>query len=140
MNGKTASLFLLGLLVACAQMQPPEASAPPAPPPPQVAASPPSEPAAPAPGQAGAVPTTSPAGHIVDIQRSSCQDLLKLSPDDRDAASMFYIGYEASRLRARTIDVGTIPSVEGQAVTYCAENPSRTVVQAFAEAYSRTRR
>jgi hypothetical protein len=136
MNGKTAAIPLLGLLVACAQMQPPETTAPP-PPAAQAAAPPPPEAPAPAPPPAGA---SAPADHIVDIQRASCQDLLRLSPDDRDAASMFYIGYQASRLRARTINVGMIPSIEGQAVTYCAENPSRTVFQAFAEAYSRTRR
>jgi HdeA/HdeB family len=140
MNGKTASVFLLGLLVACAQTQPPEATAPSPPPPPQAAAPPPPEAPAPAPAQTGAAPTTAPADHIVDIRRANCQDLLMLSPDDRDAASMFYIGYQASRLRARTINVGMIPSIEGQAVTYCAENPSRTVLQAFAEAYSRARR
>jgi hypothetical protein len=138
MNGKTAAIPLLGLLVACAQMQPPETTAPP-PPAAQAAAPPPPEAPTPAPPQAGAA-ASAPADHIVDIQRASCQDLLRLSPDDRDAASMFYIGYQASRLRARTINVGMIPSIEGQAVTYCAENPSRTVFQAFAEAYSRTRR
>jgi hypothetical protein len=53
---------------------------------------------------------------------------------------MFYIGYQASRLRARTINVSLIPSIEAQAVTYCQENPRRTVAQAFAEAYSRTRK
>ena len=140
MNGKTAAITLLSLLVACAQTQPPDATALPAPPPPQASApSPPETPAA-APAQTGVVPTTAPADHIVDIERSSCQDLLRLSPDDRDAASMFYIGYLASRLRARTINVGLIPSIEGQAVTYCAENPNRAVLQAFAEAYSRARR
>jgi HdeA/HdeB family len=147
MNGKTAAILLLNLLVACEQMQSPEATAPP--PPPSAEAAPPSSPqaAAPpspqapalAPAQAGAA-ASAPTDHIVDIQRATCQNLLGLSPEDRDAASMFYIGYEASRLRARTIDVGMIPSIEGQAVTYCAENPDRTVFQAFAEAYSRTRR
>jgi hypothetical protein len=139
MNGKTAAVPLLGLLVACAQMQPPETTAPSPLPPPQTAAPPPSQASAPAPAPAGAT-APAPTDHIVDIRRASCQDLLRLSPDDRDAASMFYIGYQASRLRARTINVGMIPSIEGQAVTYCAENPSRTVFQAFAEAYSRTRR
>jgi HdeA/HdeB family len=137
MTGKTAAILLLGSLVACTQMQPPEATAPPAPA--QAAAAPPLQAPAPAPAQPGAA-AAAPATHIVDIQRASCQDLLRLSPEDRDAASMFYIGYQASRLRARTIDVGMIPSIEGQAVTYCGENPGRPVVRAFAEAYSRTRR
>jgi hypothetical protein len=65
---------------------------------------------------------------------------MRLSPEDRAAASMFYIGYQSSRVRARTINVGLIPSIEAQAETYCSENPNRTVVQAFAEAYSRVRK
>jgi hypothetical protein len=60
-----------------------------------------------------------------------------LSPDDREDASMFYIGYQASRLRTRTIDVSVIPSIEAQALVYCSENPDRPVAQAFAEAFRR---
>lgn len=136
MNAKTAATLLSCLLVACAQTGPPAATAPP---PAQAAAQPPAPApapaAAPAPAPAAAA---APVDHIVNIQRALCQDLLRLSPDDRRAASMFYIGYQASRLRARTINVGAIPSIEAQAVTYCAEAPNRTVAQAFAEAYSAT--
>jgi HdeA/HdeB family len=81
-----------------------------------------------------------PADHIVNIQRANCADLLKLSPEDRAAASMFYIGYQASRFRARTINVGVIPSIEGQAIASCEENPDRTVAHVFAKAYLQTRR
>jgi hypothetical protein len=63
-----------------------------------------------------------------------------LAPDDRAAATMFYIGYQASHFRARTINVALIPSIEAQALTYCEENPDRPVVQAFAEAYLEARR
>jgi hypothetical protein len=52
---------------------------------------------------------------------------------------MFYIGYQASRLRASTINVGVIPSIQEQAIAYCEENPDRTVAQAFAHAYPRAR-
>ena len=52
---------------------------------------------------------------------------------------MFYIGYQASRLRATTINVGVIPNIQAQALTYCQENPDRPVAQAFAQAYLRTR-
>jgi hypothetical protein len=52
---------------------------------------------------------------------------------------MFYIGYQASRLRATTINVGVIPSIEDQALIYCQENPDEPVAQAFAQAYLRTR-
>ena len=129
MNGKTAAVLLSGLLVACAQTQPPEATAPAAPsPPPAPAAAPP--------------PTaeSGPVDHIVSIRGALCGDMLRLAPDDRAAATMFYIGYQASRFRARTINVAVIPSIEAQALTYCEENPDRPVVQAFAEAYSAARR
>jgi hypothetical protein len=53
---------------------------------------------------------------------------------------MFYIGYQASRLRATTINVGVIPSIEAQALTYCQENPDEPVARAFAQAYLRTQR
>jgi hypothetical protein len=145
MSGKTVALLLSGLLVACAQTQSPEATAPPEPA--QAPASAPAQTPAPAPGEAQApapapapVAASAPADHIVNIQGASCEDLLRLSPEDRDAASMFYIGYQASRFRARTINVGVIPSIEAQAVTYCAENPRRPVAQAFSEAYSRARK
>ena len=131
MNGKTAAVLLSGLLVACAQTQPPEATAPAAPSPPPVPA-----PAA-APASAADL---GPVDHIVSIRGALCGDLLKLAPDDRAAATMFYIGYQASRFRARTINVALIPSIEAQALTYCEENPDRPVVQAFAEAYSAARR
>jgi HdeA/HdeB family protein len=127
MNGKPAAVLLSGLLVACVQTQPPEATAPPAPSlPPAQAQAPP--------------PAPAPVDHIVNIRRARCEDLLKLAPDDRAAASMFYIGYQASRVRATTINVGMIPSIEEQAITYCEENPDRTVAQAYAHAYSQTRR
>ena len=65
---------------------------------------------------------------------------MRLAADDRAAATMFYIGYQASHFRARTINVALIPSIEGQALAYCEENPDRTVVQAFAKAYLEARR
>jgi len=129
MNGKTAAVLLSGLLVACVQTQPPETPAPPATPPA------PASTAAPAPAAESAR-----VDHIVNIRRASCENLMSLSPEDRAAASMFYIGYQASRLRGRTINVGVIPSIEEQAINYCEENPDRTVIQAFARAYLQTRK
>jgi hypothetical protein len=131
MNGKSAAVLLSGLLIACVQTQPPEATTPPAPSPPPVQTQ------ATPPAQAAAEP---PPDRIVSIRRARCEDLLGLAPDDRAAASMFYIGYQASRLRASTINVGVISSIEEQAIGYCEEHPDRTVVQAFANAYSRARK
>jgi len=127
MNGRNAAMLLSGLLVACAQTKQPESTAPPAPPPvPAPAQAPPAE--------------AAPVDHIVNIRGARCGDFLRLAQDDRAAATMFYIGYQASRFHARTINVAVIPSIEAQALTYCEENPDRPVVQAFAEAYSEARR
>ena len=49
---------------------------------------------------------------------------MRLAADDRAAAAMFYIGYQASHFPARTINVALIPSIEAQALTYCEENPT----------------
>ena len=109
MNGKIAAVLLSGLLFGCVQPQPPQASAPPAPAPAPVPAPPPP-----------------PVDRVVSIQGATCSDLLRLSGDDREAATMFYIGYQASRFRARIINVGSIPVITGLAVRYCEAYPERT--------------
>ena len=129
MNGRTAAILLSGLMVACVQTQEPEATAPAAPPPVPAPA------AAPAPAAESA-----PVDHIVNIRGARCGDFMRLAADDRAAATMFYIGYQASHFRARTINVALIPSIEAQALTYCEENPDRPVVQAFSEAFLEARR
>ena len=128
MKGKIAVVLLSGLLFACVQAPPP-ATTTAAPPPPVMSPAP-----APAP-----VAQPTPGNRRVGIQTARCERLLELPPDDRAAASLFYIGYQASRLRATTINVGVIPNIQAQALTYCQENPDRPVAQAFAQAYLRTR-
>jgi hypothetical protein len=131
MNGKTAFVMLSGVLsgslYACAQ--PPEAAAPAAPPVPPVAA--------PAPAPAPVAEPT-PSNRWVSIQGATCERLLELSPDDRAAASLFYIGYQAARFRSRTINVAAIPDAEEWASRYCAEYPGRPAVEAFRQAYRQT--
>ena len=117
MNRKIAAVLLSGLLFACVPVQPPTASAPP-PPPPAPAAQP------------------APADRIVGIRKATCDDLLKLSEEDRGMASMFYIGYQASRFGSSTINVGSIPKIETTAIDYCAAHPNQPVVGAFARAYA----
>jgi hypothetical protein len=130
MNGKTAFVLLSGVLSgslwACAQ--PPEATAPAVPPPPVAAPAP-----APAP-----VAEPTPSNRWVSIQGATCERLLELSPDDRAAAALFYIGYQAARFRSRAIDVAAIPNAEEWAESYCAEHPDRSAVEAFRQAYRQT--
>ena len=104
MNGKPAVVLLSGLLFACVQAPPP---APPAAPPPMAVAPQP----APAP-----VAQPTPGNRRVGIQTARCERLLELPPDDRAAASLFYIGYQAARLRAKTINVGAIADAEDPGV------------------------
>jgi hypothetical protein len=61
-----------------------------------------------------------------------------LSPDDRAAASLFYIGYQAARFRSTAINVATIPNAEEWAENYCAAHPARPAVEAFRQAYRQT--
>jgi HdeA/HdeB family len=128
MNGKIGVVLLSGLLFACAQSPPPDTAAAPPPPPPA---------AAPAPAPVAAAP---PANRRVSIRAVRCARLLELPEDDRAAASLFYIGYQASRLGARTINVGRIPDAEARALSYCEASPNRSVADAFRQAYVRTLR
>jgi hypothetical protein len=127
MNGKIGVVLLSGLLFACVQQPPPNTAA--APPPPPVAA--------PAPAPIAAAP---PASRFVSIRGARCSRLLELPEDDRAAASLFYIGYQASRLNARTINVGRIPDAEAEALSLCEASPNQTVANAFRRAYLRTLR
>jgi len=131
MNGKTAFVLLSGVLsgALCACVQPPDAAAPAAPPPPPVAA--------PAPAPAPVAEPT-PSNHWVSIRGATCERLLELSPDDRAAASLFYIGYQAARFDSRGINVAAIPDAEKWAESYCAEHPGRPAVEAFRQAYRQT--
>ncbi len=127
MNGKIAAVLLSGLLFACVPPPPPQAAAPP----------PPAPVATPAPAPAAA---PVPANRWVSIRAVKCERLLELSEDDRAAASMFYIGYQASRLGARVVNVGAIPSTAAEALSYCQEFPNRSILASFRRAYGRTQR
>jgi hypothetical protein len=124
MTRNIAFLLLSTLLAACAQTQPPSATAP---------ATPPTATPQTSTGQAA------PRDRIVEIRRATCDTLLGLTPEDRADASMFYIGYQASQSRARTINVSAIPGIETQAINYCVAHPNSTVSQAFTDAYLRNR-
>jgi hypothetical protein len=135
MIGKVAAVLLSGLLVACVQAPPPAAAAPPPPAPPPVPAPPPAA-VAPAPG---ALSEAVREQRIVDIRAAGCDGLLSLDHEDRIAAAMFYIGYQASRFGSRTINVGRIPTIGRLALSYCQAHPDRPVAEAFAQAYRQGR-
>jgi hypothetical protein len=124
MNWSPAILLLPGVLLACAQPQ--SAAEPPPPAPPPAAVAPPA--------------TQVATDRYVSIRGATCATLLGLSPEDRTIAAMFYIGYQANRFGTRAINVSRIPSITGLAMDYCLAEPNRTVADAFAEAYSDTRR
>ena len=120
MKGKIAVVLLSGLLFACVQAPPP-ATTTAAPPPPVMSPAP-----APAP-----VAQPTPGNRRVNIQTARCERLLELPPDDRAAASLFYIGYQASRLGAKAINVAGIPATEAQAIRYCQAHPNQPGADAF---------
>ena len=120
MKGKIAAVLLSGLLVACVQAQP---SAPAPPPPAPVAAPAPAEVAAPA--------VAEPSNRRVSIRTATCGTYLQLADDDRAAATMFYVGYQAARLGAKAINVAGIRATEVQAIRYCEAHPNRPVADAF---------
>jgi hypothetical protein len=132
MNVNTAFVLLSGVLSGslCACVQPPEAAAPAAPPPPVEAPAP-----TPAP-----VAEPTPSDRWVNIRGATCEKLLELTSDDRAAASLFYIGYQAARFGSRAINVAAIPNAEEWAESYCAEHPGRSAVEAFRQAYRQTLR
>lgn len=122
MKYASATVVLLALLSACVQTPPPAPAAP-----------------APAPTPVAAAPAPAPVDHYVRIQGATCDTFLGLSADDRQAATMFYIGYMAKRFGTAAINVGRIPSIGGLATDYCSAEPRRRVADAFAEAYRDTR-
>jgi hypothetical protein len=67
-----------------------------------------------------------------------CSRFLQLSQEDRAAASMFYLGYQASRLGAGDINVSGLGSMVSLADSYCQAFPDRPAAEAFAAAYRMT--
>lgn len=125
MNKKAAIVLLSALLFACAPVPSPPAAPPP--------------PAAPA----AAVPPASapPLEHrIVTIRSVNCAALLGLAEEDRASASMFYLGYTASRRGRRSIDVADIDGLEAAALGYCEAHPEATAAGAFNQAFAENRR
>lgn len=104
------------LLAACAQPSPPPAAAP-APPPPPAAAPPPPE----------AAVSTAP----IPLRTLSCTELLGASDDDRAAASMFFIGYQASSTGVHNLSIAQIQAIEAKALSICATHQAMPAARAF---------
>jgi len=128
-RGNIAVTLLSSTLFACVQAQTPEMGAPATPPPP------PAPPAA-APAVSAAVPA---GDRLIVIRRATCDTFLGLTPEDRAAASLFYMGYSASRFRLKTVNANNIPDIQTRAINNCSAQPERTVAWAFARAYSQSR-
>src|ERR1700722_12692644 len=120
MNKKAAVVLLSGVLFACAPLPTP---APPVPP-----AAPPAPSAAP-------VAEAPPDHRIVAIRTVNCEALLELSEEDRASASMFYLGYTASRRGQGNIDIAEVSRLEAAALGYCAAYPNRPAAVAFMKAF-----
>jgi hypothetical protein len=113
------------LLAACV----PPPVPPPAPPPAPAPAPPPAPPPEP-------VASTSP----IAIRSLSCADLLGAEDDDRAAASMFFIGYQAALAHVRGLSISQIEAIEEKALSICAAHPATPAVRAFAQAVATNRK
>jgi len=114
-------VLLSGLLGACVP------TAPTAPPPAQPTSSL-------APPAAAAAPTYE--SRPVAIRNVTCGALLNAAEDDREAASMFFIGYTAARQKRTKIDVAELDGLEAAALGYCAAHPDRPAAVAFMRSFS----
>ncbi|HTQ33448.1 MAG TPA: hypothetical protein VMI30_04710 [Stellaceae bacterium] len=74
--------------------------------------------------------------HVVAIRNVRCDALLKLSEDDRASASMFYIGYTASRRKQGKIDVAELSGLEAAALGYCTAHPNWPAAVAFNKSFA----
>ena len=110
--------LVVPLLAACA---------PPSPPPPAVVPAPPPPAAAPPPPPPEAAPSTAP----IPIRTLSCAEMIGASDDDRAAASMFFIGYQAAAAGVRNLSIAQIQAIEGKALSICAAHPALPAVRAF---------
>jgi hypothetical protein len=125
MKGTATVVFFAGMLFACAPVPPSNA-------PPPIAAAPPAA-SAPAP-QPPDEPRT------LAVRTVSCGGVLRATEEDRAAASMFYLGYTASRLGIRTINTGEVEGLVTTALEYCAAHPDRPAVGGFLRAFRESRR
>lgn len=126
MNPRVAVIGLAGVLLAgCAA---PTAEQPlAANPPPAVAAAPPAPPAPPPP-----VANPPPQGRRpVVVARVRCETLLAAAPDDRAAASMFYLGYEAAAAHVAVVDINKVEEIEERALHYCLQHPHAYATVAY---------
>ena len=103
------------LLAACAPVPQPAPAPAPAPPPPAAAPAPPP------------APSTTP----IPIRTLSCAELIGASDDDRAAASMFFIGYQAAASGVRNLSIAQIEAIEEKALSICAAHQQMPAVRAF---------
>ncbi|HXC29793.1 MAG TPA: hypothetical protein VNV38_17685 [Stellaceae bacterium] len=126
MNSKLTLIALpaLLLLVACSSSPPPVSVPQPAAAP---TAAPPPPPPAPEPAASNAP---------IPIRGLSCGELLGASDDDRAAASMFFIGYQAALAHLHNLSISEIEGIEQRALTICAKSAKTPAVRAFGDAIS----
>ena len=92
-------------------------------------------PPAPTPPPAAPVPAPEPVSTApIPIRSLPCSELLGANDDDRAAAAMFFIGYQASRAQVRNLTISQIEGIERKALSACALNPTMPAVRAFAVA------
>lgn len=71
---------------------------------------------------------------VADVTVTTCNDLARLTEDDRACALIFYYGYLAGRSDARTIDQSRVSEQLLGVRDYCTAHPKSKVLDAFAAA------
>jgi hypothetical protein len=77
-----------------------------------------------------------PEHRVLTIRNVTCGRLLGAAEDDRAAASMFYIGYTASRRGQRKIDIAEVDGLNAAALGYCEAHPDQPAAVAYNKAFA----
>ena len=63
--------------------------------------------------------------------------MLGASDDDRAAASMFFVGYQAASTGVHNLSISQIQAIEEAALQICAAKPQMSAVRAYHEAMAK---
>lgn len=76
-------------------------------------------------------PEAAPSRAPIARRTLSCAEIIGAGDDDRAAASIFFLGYQAAASSVATQSIAKIQAIEGKALSICAANPQMSAVRAF---------
>jgi hypothetical protein len=80
----------------------------------------------------GATPPASapPPAAKIDVDKVTCNDLIKAAPLDRAAVVMFYWGYAAAKAGASSFKTPVLETATEHLMRVCSKNPNETMINA----------